>query len=461
MELDELLTVVQKRFRPYDGKLPAHTALPDHGMAEAEVLDLLKRVEGDEERSWKGGFVSGAVYHGEREHIRFTSRAYAVASQTNPLHPDIWPSLTMMESEIVAMTSHMLNGGERARGSVTSGGTESILMAMKAYRDWARAKRGIVEPEVVLPVTAHVAFDKACHYFGIRARPVPLGEHLAADVEAVKQAITPNTIAVVGSAPCFPYGVVDPIREMSEVAKDRKVGFHTDACLGGFILPWAKKLGRRVPDFDLALPGVTSISVDTHKYGYAPKGTSVVLYSDPEILHHQYYVAKRWPGGIYFSPTMAGSRPGGLVAAAWATLLAIGQDGYLALAKRVLDAADEVRKGVAGVPGVRTMGESAIVAAFTTEDRDIYQVMELMSQRGWFLNGLQNPPGVHLAVTLRHARRAVVRRFVSDLRWAVETAGIAVTASGLAPIYGLAGTMPDEAVSEFLETIIEWMYHAS
>ncbi len=461
MEMDELLTVVQKRFRPYDGKLPAHIALPDHGMGEAEVLDLLKRVEGAEERSWKGGFVSGAVYHGEREHVRFATRAYSIASQTNPLHPDVWPSLTMMESEIVAMTSHMLNGGERARGSVTSGGTESILMAMKAYRDWARAKRGIVEPEVVLPVTAHVAFDKACNYFGIRARPVPLGEHLAADVEAVKQAITPNTIAVVGSAPCFPYGVVDPIREMSEVAKDRKVGFHTDACLGGFILPWAKKLGRRVPDFDLALPGVTSISVDTHKYGYAPKGTSVVLYSDPEILHHQYYVAKRWPGGIYFSPTMAGSRPGGLVAAAWATLLAIGQDGYLALAKRVLDAAEEVRKGVAKVPGVRTMGESAIVAAFTTEDHDIYQVMELMSQRGWFLNGLQNPPGVHLAVTLRHARRAVVRRFVSDLRWAVETTGTSGTASGLAPIYGLAGTMPDEAVSEFLETIIEWMYHAS
>ncbi|MDE1880560.1 MAG: aspartate aminotransferase family protein [Euryarchaeota archaeon] len=461
MELEELLGAVQKRFRPYDGQLPAFSALPAKGVARTELLDLLAKMEHGEEGPWKKGRVSGAVYHGEREHAKFATRAYALSSHTNPLHPDVWPSLVKMESEIVAMTAHMLGGGASTRGAVTSGGTESILIAMKAYRDWSRAKRSITEPEVVLPVSAHVAFDKACHYFGLRPKLVPLTEDYAANVEAVKTAITPNTAVVVGSAPCFPYGVVDPIREMSEVAKDAGVGFHTDACLGGFILPWAKRLGEDVPTFDLGLPGVTSISADTHKYGYAPKGTSVVLYSDPEILHRQYYVAKHWPGGIYFSTTMAGSRPGGLVAAAWATLLALGEEGYLELAKKVLAAAKELRSGVAKVPGVHLMGQSPIVAAFRTEPQDVYQVMELLSQRGWFLNGLQNPPGLHLAVTLRQTPPAVVRSFLRDLRWAMKEAATGSGTGGLAPVYGLASTMPDDAVEEFLDSILDWMYHGS
>ncbi len=461
MDLDELMGVLQKRFKPYGGDTPSFTALPSKGIARKEVITLLTRLQRTEGKRWQRGRVSGAVYHGAPEHVRFATQAYALGSQSNPLHPDVWPSLLKMESEMVAMTGRMLGGSDTTRGAVTSGGTESILLAMKAYRDRARSQRGTQVPEAILPTTAHVAFDKACDYFGLRAVRVPVTSDLTADVEAVKAAINERTAVVVGSAPCFPYGVVDPIRELAGTAKDRGVGFHSDACLGGFLLPWAKRLGHRVPDFDLTVPGVTSLSVDTHKYGYAPKGTSVILYTDPELLRHQYYVAKGWPGGIYFSPTLAGSRPGGLVTAAWATMLALGEEGYLSLAERVLGAAQELRRGIPQVPGLSMMGDSLFVEAFTSSTQDIYQVMEALSSRGWFLNGLQRPPGVHLAVTLRHAARGVTHQFLSDLRWAVDHASDASSAEGLAPIYGLAGTMPEDAVEEFIGSVLDWMYHAS
>lgn len=461
MDLDDLLGSVRERFKPYGGRFPEFTALPAKGLPHEQALQLVTQMQRLEEGSWRRGFVSGAVYHGEREHIRFATRAYAAASQSNPLHPDIWPSITRMEGEIVSMTAHMLGGGPSTRGAVTSGGTESILLAMKSYRDHARATRNVVDPEVVLPTTAHVAFLKACQYFGIRPEIVPVGPDLAADLEAVKAAVSSNTVAVVGSAPCFPYGVIDPIREMAEVAKDHHVGFHCDACLGGFVLPWARRLGRAIPEFDLRLPGVTSLSVDTHKYGYAPKGTSVILYSDPELLHRQYFVATRWPGGIYFSSTLAGSRPGGLVAAAWATLISLGEEGYLAMARSLLETTDRLRAGVRGIPHVRLLGDSPIVVAFTTEPEDPFQVMDRMSHRGWFLNGLQSPPGLHLAVTLRHTPPTVAERFLRDLAWAVRQAKKAPTERGLAPVYGLAGTMPEESAQAFLESIMDWMYHPS
>lgn len=459
MDLEGLLGAVRQQFRPYEKSFPDFAELPRKGVAQSEVLALLRRFQRAEEGRWKEGYVSGAVYHGRDGHTRFSTRAYALASLSNPLHPDVWPSLVKMEGEIVAMTSHMLGGGPSTRGALTSGGTESILMAMKVYRDWAREKRGITDPEVVLPASAHVAFDKACHYFGLRPRIVPLGPDFSADVEAVKEAISPNTVAVVGSAPCFPYGVMDDIRGMSEFAHDKGVGFHTDACLGGFLLPWARGLGYPVPDFDLRLPGVTSISVDPHKYGYTPKGISVVLYSDPELLHKQYYVAKRWPGGIYFSTSMAGSRPGGLIAAAWATMLSLGEEGYRTMAARILGSAKKIRAGIRERSGVTLMGKSHFVAAFTTEPQDVYQVMEHLARRGWFLNGLQNPPGVHLAVTVRHVARRVRERFLKDLDWALLEAARPSAPSGLAPIYGLAEALPEEAVGEFFESVIDWIYH--
>ena len=216
-----------------------------------------------EEHKWRDGYVSGAVYHGEQEHIDFQNQVYAINSQTNPLHFDVWPSGVKFEAEIVSMTANMLNADkaeDEIVGTVTSGGTESILLAMKTYRDRARAEKGITEPEMIVPITAHAAFDKASQYFDIKMIRVPVGEDFRADVKATEAAITANTAVIVGSAPPFPHGIIDPIEELSELARAQGIGFHTDACLGGFVLPWAEKLGYPVPPFDFRLPGVTSMS---------------------------------------------------------------------------------------------------------------------------------------------------------------------------------------------------------
>jgi len=252
------------------------------------------------------------------------------------------------EAEVVAMTASMLGAdktGDEIVGSVTSGGTESILLAMKTYRDRARDRKGITEPEMVVPSTAHAAFDKAAQLFNIKIIRVPIGDDYRADVEATRKAITKNTIVIVGSAPPFPHGIIDPIEELSELARQAGVGFHTDACLGGFLLPWAERLGYDVPPFDFRLPGVTSISADTHKYGYAPKGSSVILYRGRALRHYQYYVITDWPGGLYLTPTFAGSRPGALSAACWAAIMAMGEQGYMEAAKRILETAAVITSG--------------------------------------------------------------------------------------------------------------------
>lgn len=434
------------------------TRLPATGRAPEEVLAALEGSREREEARWGGGFASGAVYHGDPGHIDFLNRAYAVQSQSNPLHADLWPSTVRLEAEIVAMTAHMLNG-EMAVGTVTSGGTESILLAMKAYRDLARRWRRIHRPEMVIPQTAHAAFDKAAEYFGIVPVKVPVDAGFRADPAATAAAITRRTVVVVASAPSFPHGTIDPVAELAAVAAERGVGVHVDACLGGFLLPWAERLGYPVPPFDFRVPGVTSMSADTHKYGYAAKGTSVVLYRDRELRRCQYFTATDWPGGLYSSPTLAGSRPGGLSAACWAAMMATGEAGYLEATRRILETARVIRQGVAGTPGLRVLGDPLWVIAFTSDEVDIFRVMQEMSRRGWSLNGLQHPPGVHLAVTLRHTVPGVAERFLADLRASVEAAAGPVPADREAPMYGVAASFPVRAVvGDLLERYLDRLY---
>ena len=383
------------------------------------------------------------------------NEVYALNSQANPLHPDLWPSAVKFEAEIVAMTATMLGGGEAGVptvcGTVSSGGTESIMLAMRTYRDRAKAERGITEPEMVVPLSAHAAFDKASHYFGITLVPVPLDADWRADVGAAEAAITDNTIALVGSAPGFPHGIIDPIEDLSELARSAGVGFHTDCCLGGFVLPWAEKLGYDVPPFDFRLPGVTSISADTHKFGYAAKGTSVVLYRTPEIRMHQYYRTATWMGGLYYSPTFAGSRPGALSAECWAAMVAFGEEGYLAATKKILEAGAVIRKGIEDIPELEVIGDPLWVIAFTSETLDVYGISDQMGQRGWSLNGLQRPAAAHICVTLRHTQPGVADRFVSDLRASVEALRGMPGAEGvMAPIYGMTGAVDTRATVEEL-----------
>jgi glutamate/tyrosine decarboxylase-like PLP-dependent enzyme len=453
---------LDEALHPYRAGSASYTRLPESGLAHEEILAQMQALQEIEASRWRDGFVSGGVYHGDQEHIDFLSQVYALHSQTNPLHSDVWPSISKYEAEVVAMTAAMLGAPAESGvcGTVTSGGTESILLAMKTYRDQARQERGVTRPEMVLPVTAHAAFDKAAQYFGIRAVRIPVDGAFRADLNAARKAIGRNTVVVVGSAPAFPHGVVDPIAELSALARQRSVGFHTDACLGGFLLPWAEKLGYPVPPFDFRLPGVTSISADTHKYGYAAKGTSVVLYRTPELRRCQFYAIADWPGGLYFSPTFAGSRPGALSAACWAALLAVGEEGYRQAAQSILETAAWIRAQIRAMPDLTLLGDSLFVIAFASPTLNIYQVMERMAARGWSLNGLHRPVCLHLCVTLRHTQPGVAQRFIADLQASLEDVRAHPEAQGsLAPVYGMAASMPlrglvADMLKEYLDTLL-------
>lgn len=460
-EYDEMMADLEGSIKPYKGEFASYTKIPETGREREEILQEMEALRALEQATWKDGFVSGAVYHGNQEHIDFLNEVYAINSQSNPLHADVWPSATKFEAEIVAMTADMLgSAGQDVCGTVSSGGTESIMLAMKTYRDRARLEKGITHPEMVVPVTAHAAFDKASQYFDIKMVHIPVDETFRADVNAARKAITRNTVAIVGSAPTFPHGMIDPIEELSELARTQNIGFHTDACLGGFVLPWAEKLGYPVPPFDFRLPGVTSMSADTHKYGYAAKGTSVVLYRGQSLRHYQYYTATDWPGGLYFSPTFAGSRPGALSATCWAAMTSIGTEGYTAATRKILETADKIKQGIRRIPELHIMGDPLFVIAFSSDSLDIYKVLEAMSHSGWSLNGLHKPSCVHLCVTLRHTQPGVVERFLRDLEAAIAHVKANPEEKGtMAPVYGMASTMPLRGVvSDMLKKYLDLMY---
>jgi len=460
-EYDGMMAELESSVKPYKNKFASYTQIPETGRDRADILRDLESMRALEESHWKDGFVSGAVYHGDPAHIDFLNQVYAINSQSNPLHADVWPSTTKFEAEIVAMTANMLGGaGQEVCGTVSSGGTESILLAMKTYRDRAREEKGITKPEMIVPVTAHAAFDKASQYFGIKAIHIPVDSNFRADVNAAREALGRNTVVIVGSAPCFPHGAIDPIEELSELARRHGIGFHTDACLGGFVLPWAEKLGYPVPLFDFRLPGVTSMSADTHKYGYAAKGTSVVLYRGQELRHFQYYTIADWPGGLYFSPTFAGSRPGALSAACWAALTSIGAQGYLDATKKILETAEVIKNGIRQIPELRILGDPLFVVAFASDSLDIYKVLDYMTRKKWSLNGLHKPSCVHICVTLRHTQPGVAERFLLDLKSAVAYVKEHPGEKGtMAPVYGMAATMPLRGVvSDMLKRYLDLIF---
>ena len=468
-EFVPILKELETFAKPYRKDFTTYSRIPARGCDHEDILGEMAQLNSIEEARWKEGFASGAVYHGDSEHINFLNNIYAINSQSNPLHSDIWPSNAKYESEVVAMTANMLGADKQSEdadeekeicGVVSSGGTESIMLAMKTYRDWARDRKGIRRPEMIAPTTAHPAFDKAAQYFKIKIKRIPVDSDFKADVAATRKAVTRNTIVIVGSSPAFPHGLIDPIAELSEIARQRGIGFHTDACLGGFVLPWAARLGYDVPPFDFRLPGVTSISVDTHKYGYAAKGTSVILYRGPALRRYQYFTTTDWPGGLYFSPTFAGSRPGALGAACWASLLAVGQDGYLAATRKILETAAKIKEGIRQIPDLKLLGDPLWVIAFGSETLDIYRVMDYMTGRKWSLNGLHKPACLHICITLRHTQPGVAARFIDDLNAAVtHVRQNPDEAGGMAPVYGLAATLPVRSVvGDLLQRYLDALY---
>jgi glutamate/tyrosine decarboxylase-like PLP-dependent enzyme len=358
-----------------------------------------------------------------------------------------FPSLRRFESDVVSMTAGLFHAPDGAAGTMTSGGSESLLMAVKTARDWARAERpAITSPEVLLPVTSHPALEKAAHYFDVKPVRVPVGADFRADVAAARSRASPNTILVVGSAPAYPHGVIDPIDELANLAAERGVLLHVDACLGGFLLPFVERLGKPVPPFDFRVPGVTSMSADIHKYGYAAKGASVVVYRSRALRRHQWFSYGDWPGGLYGSPSMTGTRPGGAIAAAWAVMQYLGEEGYLDLARITLETTDRLARGVSDTPGLRILGKPAMsVFAFASDTVDVYVLGDAMEKRGWKLDRQQRPPCLHLMVTPAHA--PVVDAFLADLRECVATIeSTKPTPEGAAAMYGMLGAAPDRSM---------------
>ena len=394
--------------------------LPPKRTAAETVLATMRKARARDAK-WREGKTWSLVYHAGDEVTELLKEAYTMFFSENGLNPTAFPSLKKFEAEVVAMTASLLGGDGETVGNMTSGGTESLLMAVKTAREWGRAKKSITAPEMILPASAHPAFEKAAHYFSVKPVHIPVGPDFRADVAAAREAITPNTVLMVGSAPSYPQGVIDPIAELAQIAQENDILFHTDACVGGFMLPFARKLGYSVPDFDLSVPGVTSISVDLHKYGYAAKGASVILYRNGPLRRHQFFVHTDWSGGIYASPTMAGTKPGGPIAAAWAIMNYLGQEGYLDIAATVMQTTVKLRQGVDDVEGVKILGDPAMsVLAIGSDTLNVYEIADELAMRGWHLDRQQFPPSLHLTVT--HAHAQVADQFLADLRQAVVRA---------------------------------------
>uniref|UniRef100_A0AAY5K3T4 sphinganine-1-phosphate aldolase n=1 Tax=Esox lucius TaxID=8010 RepID=A0AAY5K3T4_ESOLU len=387
--------------------------LPEKGLTQEEVLKKIQEYETLNEVNWENGQVSGTVYWGDQTLTNLLVKVYGEFAWSNPLHPDIFPGVRKMEAEVVRMTCTLFNGGPNSCGTVTSGGTESILMACKAYRDLAR-ERGVKHPEIIAPISVHAAFDKAAHYFGMKLVHIPLDKKtMKVDVKAMGRAINRNTAMLVCSAPQFPHGIIDPIEEVAKLAVKYNLPLHVDACLGGFLIVFMAKANYPLAPFDFRVKGVTSISADTHKYGYAPKGSSVILYSDKKYRQYQYFVSPDWQGGIYASPSVAGSRPGGIIAACWATMMYMGEDNYVKTTRKIIDTARTIKTDI------------------------------------------------HICCTVLHTQAGVAKMFIKDVNEAVALImkNPNERTTGKGAIYGMAQSIPDRSmVTEISRGFLDCLY---
>lgn len=436
--------------------------LPKQGLSQKQVLDSIRQYQSLNDVQWNKGKVSGAVYWGDEKLTELLVKVYGEFAWSNPLHPDIFPGVRKMEAEVVRMSCSLFNGGPESCGTVTSGGTESILMACKAYRDLAY-ERGMKNPEILAPVSAHAAFDKAAHYFGMKLVHIPLDKKsMKVDVKAMRRAISKNTAMLVCSAPQFPYGIMDPIVEVGKLAEKYNIPFHVDACLGGFLIVFMEKAGFKLEPFDFRVKAVTSISADTHKYGYAPKGSSVVLYKDKMYRQYQYFVAPDWQGGIYASPSIAGSRPGGIIAACWATMMHMGENGYVDATRKVVQIARKISAGISKIKGVFVFGNPEVsVVALGSDDFDIFRLSNALTAKGWNLNTLQFPSSIHICVTMLHTQSGVAEQFINDVKQevAIIMRNPKEKTTGMGAIYGMAQSIPDRSmVAEISCAFLDCLY---
>lgn len=421
-----------------------HHAMPDEGRPQSDIVADLEAFK-EQDPQYKDGRVWSLVYYLDEDHSDFLKDTYHRFACENGLNPGAFKSLKKMETEVIAATAEILNGTDDVCGVITSGGTESCLMAVKTYRDKARAERRVTRPEMVIPTTAHVAWFKASEYFGVKIRLVPRKDDFTPDLKKLKRLINRNTVMILGSAPEYPHGTIDPIAAMGEIAQKKNIPLHVDACVGGFILPFMAMNGEQIPPWDYRVPGVTSISADIHKYGYAAKGASTITYRNLDYLRYQMFAYEDWPGGVFASSALLGTRPGGAYAAAWGVTQYFGKAGYRKLAADTLEAVNRLKAGVEAIDGLQVMGSpQGPLFSFRSIDPDlsIYAVGDQMDAKGWQVNRNQHPEGLHAMVTAQHLR--VVDNYLEDLRDAVATvrANPELAQQGGAATYGMMAHVP-------------------
>lgn len=382
--------------------------------------EMVERGSGD--AKWRDGKTAVYVFNAGEDVATVQKEAYTLYMSENGLGPLAFPSLKQMEEEVVGMGLSLLHAPEDARGTITSGGTDSITMAVKAARDYARNEKGLTGPaNLIAPYSAHPAFDKAAKLMDIEVRRIPVCADLLANVAAMSDAADGRTIMLVGSAPSFPYGLIDPIGALSDLAIDKNLWLHVDACVGGYIAPFVRMNGADIPPFDFELPGVFSMSADLHKYGYCAKGASTVLFRSESLHQQMVFDCSDWPGGRMITPTLAGTRPGGAISAAWAVMNYLGVSGYRDKHRQVTDARAAVEDGVRAL-GFEVLGEPQLgIVAFAHKEADVFTVYRNMYRKGWFTSLTTEPPALHLMLSPFH--RQVVDVYLSDLKESLAEAG--------------------------------------
>ncbi len=395
------------------------------GLGPDAVIEFLTKLSKDEPDPSSGMMFTHAYESGDRMLRDLARRAFEMYMDKTMLDFTVYPSIVKLERDVVSFVARLMGGGDSVAGSFTFGGTESIMLAVKAARDFFKSRRPEAVPEMILPYTAHPAFFKAASYLGLKPILIPVNpDTFKVDLDLVQERVGKNTAIIVGSAPNYPFGVVDDIRGLSEIALDNNTWLHVDACIGGFILPFFRELGEPIPDFDFKLEGVYSISVDLHKYGYTPKGASVILYRDRGLRKYQYFVYSRWPGYPLVNTAILSTRSAGPLAASWAVIKYLGYKGYLSLASRTLNAKKKLVKGIKEI-GLKILGapESSIIA-FTDEEVNIVQLSIAMKRRGWILQvqpgsiHLGFPQSIHLTISPIH--EMLVEVFLKDLKESLE-----------------------------------------
>ena len=382
-----------------------------------EVLAEVSAI-GQSDLRWKEGRAFSLAYYAGPEVQAVADQAYAMYGSTNGLNADAFPSLKKFQADVVATVNRWVHGDETSAGFMTSGGTESILLAVKAARERGRREFGITQPNVVLPTSAHAAFEKACYYFGLESRRVPVRADWRADVEATRQAIDANTVLIVGSAPQYPQGVVDPIVDLAAIARERNINCHVDACMGGVTLTFLERLGENIPLWDFRVDGVTSISVDLHKYGYTSKGASVIMHRNRQLRSYQTFVTDNWLGGFYGSSGVLGTKSGGPMASAWAVMNYLGDEGYLLLTESARATTRQLADAIEKIDGLhlRAYPDSTLLS-FGAQNFDVFAVADELAKTGWYVDRQAPPDSLHCTVNAVHHQ--VIEEFIVDLSHAV------------------------------------------